>query len=174
MFICGNIIYMNLLKFVRVLLLVLIIIGVALLATQKIWVPTLVDRIIQYQDKELKVLKPKINTQVSSVRDFSGTYSSEFGVGELEVLVLSNTKIKVVGKTVLSGPGNMENKEVAEAHTGHIDAILEVDDQKGMFIDPENNECRLYFEFELGGKLAITGGEDCNVYIDNFTGNYYK
>lgn len=38
-------------KFIRIFLLVLIIIGIGLLATQKFWVPKLVDKIIEYQDR---------------------------------------------------------------------------------------------------------------------------
>ena len=42
---------MNKIKFIRIFLLILIIIGIGLLATQKSWVPKFVERILNYEDK---------------------------------------------------------------------------------------------------------------------------
>jgi len=41
----------SMLKFIRIFLLVLIIIGLGLIFTQKTWVPKLVDKIISYENK---------------------------------------------------------------------------------------------------------------------------
>ncbi len=39
-------------KFIRIFLLILIIIGIILIITQKSWVPKLVDRILQYENSK--------------------------------------------------------------------------------------------------------------------------
>lgn len=53
---------MNTIKFIRIFLLVLIIIGIGLLVTQKMWVPKVVDMIMKVEDKE-KVLITKIGME---------------------------------------------------------------------------------------------------------------
>lgn len=50
---------MNFIKFIRIFLLVLIVIGIILLATQKIWVPKLVDKIIEREKIEISVENKK-------------------------------------------------------------------------------------------------------------------
>ena len=44
---------MNWIGFIRIFLLVLIIIGLVLLLTQEMWVPKLVDKILEYQKFEI-------------------------------------------------------------------------------------------------------------------------
>ena len=47
----------QLIKFIRIFLLVLIIIGIGLILTQKKWVPVLVDKILKYEDIQTRAMK---------------------------------------------------------------------------------------------------------------------
>lgn len=69
--------HMNWIKFIRIFLLVLIIIGLGLLVTQKMWVPKLVNKIIAYQKLEL-VIEPINVNKVNKNNSVSNLKSSSF------------------------------------------------------------------------------------------------
>lgn len=66
---------MNFVKFVRIFLLILIVIGIGLLVTQKMWVPRLVDFILQPQQETAQNL-PLVSQQASSIK---GCYVASLG-----------------------------------------------------------------------------------------------
>lgn len=72
---------MNLIKFVRIFLLVLIIVGLGLLVTQKIWVPKVVNQILSYENTNggLKVSPTKDSFDwciESGGKDFTPSYNT--------------------------------------------------------------------------------------------------
>src|ERR1035437_1950878 len=60
-------------KFIRIFLLVLIIIGIILLCTQNIWVPKLVDKIIKYQGTPIIVQATSTPIRVKSTTPVKNT-----------------------------------------------------------------------------------------------------
>ena len=77
-------------KTLQIFLLILIIIGIGLIATQKIWVPKLVDRIIYREFKQPEVettvsVPISITTKKITEKNFSGTVSIISGTNPLAV-----------------------------------------------------------------------------------------
>jgi hypothetical protein len=78
---------MKYIKFVRIFLLVLIIVGVGLLITQKIWVPKLVDKILVYQGYQ-SISKPASNSFEWCVANGGENITPNYNA--LKVCVLDN------------------------------------------------------------------------------------
>jgi hypothetical protein len=57
---------MKTIKFIRIFLLILIIVGIVLIFTQKIWVPKLVEKILIYQGFSIDSKTPEINKNIPS------------------------------------------------------------------------------------------------------------
>ncbi len=73
---------MNYIKFIRIFLLVLIVIGVGLLATQKIWVPKLVDKILSSESNSIVLqteTKNNANGQEVGVKDVDNPKPNTYG-----------------------------------------------------------------------------------------------
>ena len=59
---------MNFIKFVRIFLLILIVTGVGLLVTQKIWVPKLVDRIVMSENNNITTINASTSTKQENTK----------------------------------------------------------------------------------------------------------
>lgn len=94
-------------KFVRVLLLGLIIIGIGLLSTQKYWVPVLVDKIISLDNKS-KVVTP-ISQGVDKKRVETEANANKVIYSPKISPLASSTKIRVLvnSESALSGTTNV-------------------------------------------------------------------
>lgn len=122
------------------------------------------------QQKEASVINQVKKTEVINML---GKYNAEYGVGEITISSSGNSKIKVVGKTILAGPGNSSDKETVDARTGKINGGLLMNGNRGVYKDI-NPECSLDFEFKSNGAISVGGGSDCDITIQNFVGNYQK
>lgn len=105
-----------------------------------------------------------------------GVYESEYGVQEITLTSIDENKLKVVGTGILPGPGNMADQETIDAKTTNIEGVIEMNGRIGVYTDPQDTDCKLYFEFDEKNGFSVNDGRvgNCSVLVDNFTGNYSK
>lgn len=124
----------NIMKTIRIVLLILIIIGLALLATQKIWVPKLVDRIIlsetksnviQIDDRSTLPI-PQANISLVDGRQCY-TYSHEATTAE-PYKVSEFIDITIKGESVIgTKKGTQSGPDLTNGYTGSIVGTLNKD-----------------------------------------------
>ncbi|MEI7688628.1 MAG: hypothetical protein WCI91_00405 [Candidatus Nomurabacteria bacterium] len=121
-------------KIIRIILLILIIIGLALLATQKIWVPKLVDRIISSEtktnvihiDNKSTMLAPKANISLVDGRqcytyNHEATKTEPYKVSEFMDITIKGESVIGTKKGTQSGP------DLTNGYTGSIIGTLNKD-----------------------------------------------
>ena len=121
-------------KTIRIILLILIIIGLALLATQKIWVPKLVDRIISSENKfnviqiddKSTMIPPQANISLVDGRQCY-TYSHEATTTE-PYKVSEFIDITIKGESVIgTKKGTQSGPDLTNGYTGSIVGTLNKD-----------------------------------------------
>lgn len=118
---------MKAVKFLRIFLLILIIIGLGLLATQKIWVPKLVNKIISSENTSapISVLPPPQPNLVLKdghqcyVYSHDATVDAPYTVNEFLDINISGTKVTGAKSGMQSGP------DMTNGYTGTITGTLE-------------------------------------------------
>ena len=110
-------------KALRIFLLVLILIGIAALATQKIWVPVLVNKILSSEDAPVVIPVPQKNISLTNGRQcytysHEGTTDEPYTVNEFIDMMIQGTKVTGTKKGTQSGP------DMTNGYTGTITGIL--------------------------------------------------
>ncbi len=125
-------------KFIRIFLFILIIIGLSLLATQSIWVPKLVNRIILNEKITLPVqeIQPSISLadgRQCYVYNHETSTNEPYKVQEFIDITIDGTKVTGTKKGTQSGP------DMTNGYTGTITGIL------------EENKITAIFSYEIEG-----------------------
>ena len=117
---------MNFIKFVRIFLLVLIIIGIGLLVTQKLWVPKLVDKILLSEQVPVFIPEVQPNITLKDGRqcytyNHEGTTSEPYTVNEF-------IDINIKGATVTgTKSGTQKGPDMTNGYNGTIVGTLDKD-----------------------------------------------
>lgn len=118
-------------KFIRIFLLVLIIIGIGALITHKTWVPKLTDYIISSENYSMEVIQMPIQNTDSSVSIKDGrhcyiynqtaTDTAPYEVKELIDITIASTNVSGTKSGTQSGP------DMTNGYNGTLEGTLEKD-----------------------------------------------
>ncbi len=164
-------------KVIRILLLVLIIIGIVALATQKIWVPRLVAKIISYENIPI-VIPPVIQPNVTLIDgqqcymyNHDATSNEPYSVIELLDITITGTNVLGTKIGVQKGP------DMSNGYDGSIKGTLDKDTITNVFSyvveGSHNQEKEIYRANKTGiEKLRYPLIEGKGILIPDLTKNY--
>ncbi len=128
-------------KFIHVFLFVLIIIGLGLLATQQMWVPKLVEKIMQYEEGPVVVTPEKVSLEMPVkdgkycfFRSQKATETEPYEVEESIILGIKGTAVEGVKTGTQRGP------DMTNGYTGKLKGTK----------DAENN-LELVYDYTIEG-----------------------
>ena len=164
-------------KTIRIILLVLIIIGIAALATQKIWVPKLVNKIISSENIPV-VLPPVVQPNITLVDgrqcytyNHDATTSEPYTVNELLDITISGKKVEGT-KT-----GSQKGPDMTNGYNGTISGTLDKNTITDVFSyvieGSPNKEKEIYRTNKTGiEKLRYPLIEEVGILIPDTTKTY--
>ncbi len=108
--------YMNLIKFIRIFLLILIVVGLGLLVTQKMWVPKVVEMILKGENKEQPI--PVVLNNKDETINWKTYSSDKYGI---EFKYPPNLTVEFNGPVL--GDGEVDQFNVTDPNFDHTDKI---------------------------------------------------
>lgn len=113
-------------KAIRIILFILILVGIAALATQRIWVPKLVDKIIKYEDRNKPILATDPIESAVKLVDGRQCYSyNHEATKDAPYTVNEFIDVTIKGEVVTgTKTGNQKGPDMTNGYTGTITGKL--------------------------------------------------
>lgn len=165
-------------KAIRIFLLVLIIIGLIALATQKTWVPKLVDKIISYDPKSTNITPTPTQANITLADGEQCYVFSHNATKEEPYTVTEFINITIKGKTITGAKSGTQNgPDMTNGYTGTLLGTLDKDTINTVFsytIEGSKNKEKEIYKASLMGidKLRYPLTEGKGILLPDTTKEY--